>query len=233
MKYLKLYESFDKKDMSFYTNICNKYSINNYIVNDDGSINVDGNVNFYQTKQSELPLNFGEVTGDFYCSYNKLTSLEGSPASVGGGFYCSYNKLTSLEGCPVSVGEHFDCSDNKITSLKGCPDKIHHNLMCCNNKITSFEGCPKYLSGYFYCDGNPIYHIWKLFTDYNKVELFNDYDIIRENSKVDLSLSKKLGYKPPIIVIDRLNDFLEEVGQPVVEEFVLNQLKNNCGYKII
>ena len=36
--------------------------------------------------------------GDFSCSDNQLTSLEGAPASVGGNFNCSDNQLTSLEG---------------------------------------------------------------------------------------------------------------------------------------
>ena len=36
---------------------------------------------------------YTEVTRDFYCAHNKLTSLEGAPRSVGGKFYCSNNPL--------------------------------------------------------------------------------------------------------------------------------------------
>jgi hypothetical protein len=32
---------------------------------------------------------------------------------VGGDFICSYNQLTSLDGAPNHVGGDFDCSDNK------------------------------------------------------------------------------------------------------------------------
>ena len=38
-----------------------------------------------------LGLNIKEVKGNFYCSNNNLTSLEGSPKTVGGNFYCSNN----------------------------------------------------------------------------------------------------------------------------------------------
>ena len=69
------------------------------------------------------------INEDFYCAYNKLTSLEGCPEKVGGVFYCAYNKLTSLEGCPKEVGGDFYCSDNtgkftqedvrKVCNVKG------------------------------------------------------------------------------------------------------------------
>jgi hypothetical protein len=62
-----------------------------------------------------------EVTGDFHCNNNKLTSLEGGPSKVGESFYCYNNQLTSLEGCPSKVGESFYCSYNKLTSLEGGP----------------------------------------------------------------------------------------------------------------
>jgi hypothetical protein len=34
---------------------------------------------------------------NFYCTYNKLTSLEGVPESIGGNFYCSHNDLMPKE----------------------------------------------------------------------------------------------------------------------------------------
>ena len=64
------------------------------------------------------------VKGDFFCSNNSLTSLEGAPRKVGGGFYCSNNSLTSLEGSPKKVGGNFFCHDNKLTSLEGLPKEI-------------------------------------------------------------------------------------------------------------
>ena len=61
------------------------------------------------------------VSGNFYCGFNNLTSLEGSPSSVGRHFSCIDNKLTTLKGSPSSVGGHFSCRYNNLTSLKGAP----------------------------------------------------------------------------------------------------------------
>ena len=47
--------------------ICKKYGIRDYIINDDGSIDVNGSVDFRNYNLTELPLNFNKVT-------NKLIS---------------------------------------------------------------------------------------------------------------------------------------------------------------
>ena len=87
---------------------------------------------------TELPKEFRQIkykcSGNFYCSYNNLTSLEGAPTLVRGHFYCGYNKLTSLEGAPSSVGGSFYCPGNKLTSLQGAPTSIHGNFYCYDNK---------------------------------------------------------------------------------------------------
>ena len=183
MKHLKLYESFSEIE-----SICQKYRITNYTINDDGSIDVDGHVDLDNKRLTKIPLQFRNVSGSFYCSDNQLTSLEGCPKSVGGGFSCSDNQLTSLEGGPKSVGGGFNCSYNQLTTL---------------------EGCPKSVGGDFYCDNNPIYNIWILFQDLDKIDLFNDFDIIRGNT----------------VILDRLNMFLEEIGKRTV--------KKVDGYKCI
>ena len=94
--------------------ICEKYNIENYTINDDGSIDVDGNVNLSYKNLTQLPLTFNKVTGYFDCGRNGLTSLKGCPKWVGRGFYCSNNRLTSLEFSPDYVGGDFRCSSNKL-----------------------------------------------------------------------------------------------------------------------
>jgi len=153
MKYLKLFENFE--DIH---EICREYGINNYTINSDGSIDVDGNVYLSNMGLTKLPLKFNLVSGYFDCGNNRLTTLEGSPKSVVH-FNCSYNNLTTLEGSPKSVGGDFGCNDNNILS---------------------FEGAPNHVGGGFYCGYNPIFNIWKLFRDYSKVELLNDLDPIRD-----------------------------------------------------
>ena len=112
MKYLNLYKNFK------ISIICEKYGIENYTINRDGSIDVDGNVFLGSIPHlvfkflRKLPLKFNRVSGDFYINENKLTTLEGSPKSVSGDFYCFDNLLTSLEGCPATIGGSFSCHSN-------------------------------------------------------------------------------------------------------------------------
>ena len=95
--------------------ICEKYGIENYTINPDGSIDVNGDVNLCNFGLTELPLIFNKVTGSFDCGGNNLTSLKGCPRWVGGYFSCSMNNLTSLEFSPDYVGYFFTCEYNDLT----------------------------------------------------------------------------------------------------------------------
>jgi len=81
-------------------NICAKYGIRQYTINDDMSISVNGNVDLSDKNLKSIPIKFKEVTGYFYCSYNQLTSLKYCPETVGGDFWCSYNQITNFDGLP-------------------------------------------------------------------------------------------------------------------------------------
>jgi hypothetical protein len=120
--------------------ICKQYNILNYTINSDGSIDVDGDVwiaSWSRNKNeiNKLPLKFNKVTGNFSCTWNKLTSLDGAPNYVDGHFSCNHNQLTSLEGCPKEVGGYFDCNNNQLTSLDGCPNYVGGNFHCFGNPL--------------------------------------------------------------------------------------------------
>ena len=154
MRYLRLFKSF--KDIE---QICKQYNITDYIINTDGSIDVDDNVNLYNYRLTKLPLKFNKVNGWFDCSHNKLASLEGSPIEINGGFYCNHNQLTSFEYAPKIIRGSFSCSDNNIKT---------------------FEYFPSFVKGEFWCTYNPIFKVWELFEDTTKIELLNDFDIFRD-----------------------------------------------------
>ena len=99
-----------------------------------------------------------EVEGDFNCSENQLTSLEGAPQTVGGNFWCSYNQLTSLEGAPQKVGKTFICTSTHLTSLKGAPQYVGKGFNCSYNQLTSLKGAPKEVGETFNCRANPNLH---------------------------------------------------------------------------
>mgnify|MGYP000915164188 CR=1 FL=1 len=115
--------------------ICEEYGINNYTINSDGSIDVDGSVDLRNRGLTKLPLKFNHVSGHFYCSENELTTLEFSPKSVGSNFNCIWNNLESLEFSPKSV----------------------NNFYCSWNKLTTLDFAPQSVGGSFYCGFNPIY----------------------------------------------------------------------------
>jgi len=151
MKWIKLYKSFGDID-----SICRKYGIKNYTINEDGTVDVDSGINLYSRGLTKLPLKFGNVSGEFHCSYNKLETLEGCPNSVGGGFYCANNRLISLEFCPQSVGGDFYCGNNQLISLEGGPKSVGGDFYCNNNKLTTLEFCPQSIGRDFSCSENKL-----------------------------------------------------------------------------
>lgn len=135
---------------------CSKYRIKNYTINQDGSIDVDGDVDLASRVLTELPLKFNKVSGNFFCNNNRLTTLIGCPNIVSGNFYCTYNHLESLVGCPSEVGGKFNCYNNQLTSLIGCPIIIRGDFLCSSNELKSLNGCPSEVGADFNCTSNEL-----------------------------------------------------------------------------
>jgi len=183
--------------------ICKKCGIKNYTINSDGTVDVDGNVNFFNLQLTKLPLKFGKVNGNFTCSSNKLTLLEGCPQSVGGSFDCCFNELISLEGCPQSVTGYFSLYENKLKDLYGFPEFFY---------------------GHIYYEGNPVTEILDLFkkTDptgllediwfrFNLpnvkvakiIDLLNEYGVIQQDGK--------------LVILDRLEEVFHILNMEIPE----------------
>ena len=199
MKHLKNYKSYKifeniQTDEEIHE-LCRKYEISNYTINEDKSIDVDGSVHLVGEGLHKLPLKFRNVRGYFDCSFNNLTTLKGAPETVGDNFNCSNNKLKTLEGSLRRVSGYFDCSWNKnLMSLEGISPTIHGNL---------------------YCNGTPFYYFWDNFLNEDKslIDSFvEEWDVIHEdtviievlegwmednniNIEIDIEKIKSLGYK--------------------------------------
>lgn len=125
-------------DIEFIKNFCEKYNITNYTINDDLSIDVDGNVDIEYNifgdiiVLDEIPIKFNKVTGWFQCDNNNLTTLKNCPTYVGKNFSCDENNLTSLEHSPEFVGGSFDCYFNPLESLDGL--KVPYKKLSFDNK---------------------------------------------------------------------------------------------------
>jgi len=160
MKFIKLYKNFK---INF---ICKNYGIKNYTINSDGTVDVDGNVDLTFKYLTKLPLKFGKVSGNFNCSGNNLTTLEGCPQSVGIYFCYDHNKLISLEGCPKSIGG---------------------DLFLTNNNLKDLYGFPEFFNGYVYYANNPVSEILDLFK-VNKIgkviDFLNEYGVIQQDGKL-------------------------------------------------
>jgi len=133
-----------------------EYIIEHARFQENGEVVWDGDCDWNNKGLTEFPPNFVEVTGDFWCGKNQLTSLEGSPQIVGESFDCEGNQLTSLEGTPQTVGGNFYCGKNQLTSLEGAPQTVGRDFSCSNNQLTSLEGCPQTVGGNFFCYNNPL-----------------------------------------------------------------------------
>jgi hypothetical protein len=160
------------------------YDITNYQIRDDGSIDVDGNVNLQLEHLKQLPLTFNKVSGDFKCDGDNLTTLKGCPKEVGN-FSCTGNKVTTLEHSPKIIGYNFAFSNRYITSLEGLEDTyitIELNVRNCSN-LYSLKGFPKKVS-MFNCENTPIYPIYKKFIKtidcekYEKITRFNEHEVV-------------------------------------------------------
>lgn len=132
-----------------------KYNITKYIINNNNSVSVDGNVNLQDYQLDSIDVQFHIIDGNFDCGKNNLTSLNGCPKEVHGNFTCSKNKLINLIDGP-EVAILYDCSNNHLTSLEGCPKFIQNDFMCYNNFLESLTIAPQYVTGHFFCNDNPI-----------------------------------------------------------------------------
>jgi hypothetical protein len=118
------------------------------------AVDVSGSVDLDGKGLTRLPFQFGKVGGYFWCSHNRLTSLEGCPKEVGKDFWCYHNQLTSLDGAPEKVGGNFGCHSNQLTSLEGCPEKVGGGFGCSTDDLTdvsALRGCK--IKGDIYLDG--------------------------------------------------------------------------------
>ena len=180
--------------------------IENYEITQDLVVNVKGNVWIAEKHLECIPVQFGEVTGNFHCHRNDLTSLAGAPHTVGKRFDCGDNEIQTLEGGPVSTGQSYNCSNNCLTSLKGGPTKVGYEFNCSCNRLTSLEYAPLEVDNDFMCGRNSLTSLKHMSATIGGSLLCNDnplIDIADFNFKVGQDL-----YISVPIEIDWLNQAL-------------------------
>lgn len=250
MKSIKTYEGFfdflkrkpketDPKKREI-INLCKHYSIRNYTVNDDYSVDVDGGVDLSGFGLEKIPIKFNIVNGYFSCNGNRLVDLENSPKRVMGNFFCinQYGNLKSLKGAPEYVAYNFDCHDNESLTEFYFPE-LGYGLNLEGTKIYTIED----INFTFECcnlHSTPIWSVLRLFipivtnhagwhnsfkvsNHIEKLELFKDFDIIRESEDGSYEL-----------LADRLISFIEEIGaHKFKEDYSSNDFKRSKVAKVI
>lgn len=138
--------------------IIDRYNIEmgTFIIRENGMVDVIGDVKIYNADLQMLPIQFGVVSGDFFCCGNELITLENAPYMVGSDFNCSGNKLKTLQYAPVEVGGFFSCHENELVDLKGSPQEIKGNFNCFLNELTTLAGGPTKVHGSYYANHNEL-----------------------------------------------------------------------------
>lgn len=228
MKYIKLFESFNKDEMKYQIDsFCNENYIRNYRINYDFSIDVQQDVHLaYERCQfDKLPIRFNYVDGDF-CIYGLgLTTLDGCPKTITGYFDCSDNELTSLEFGPEDV-PIYHCYDNKLTNLDFLPNQHMDELHCYKNLITEINKCPD-VENFVYYD-NPIFNLISFMDCFSMnhsideiIDKINEFEVIKDHNKLDM------------ISIDSLYDFYNKKPGRFYGEKESTRFKNIKGYELI
>ncbi|MCW3498648.1 hypothetical protein [Burkholderia cenocepacia] len=126
-------------------------NIKKYVIHDDMTVRVNGNVDLRDRNLSSLPVQFESVHGDFYINDNQLVSLAGSPSYVEGSFICSDNRLKSLNGGPQEVEGSFFADGNRLKSLEGLAQLVGEDINISFNPLESLHGGPETVFGDFVC----------------------------------------------------------------------------------
>ncbi|MCK9477560.1 MAG: hypothetical protein M0R46_16720 [Candidatus Muirbacterium halophilum] len=245
MRYLR---NFNESLNSFEIDaICKEYNIKKYTINNDGSIDVNGDVLLWNRNLKVLPLKFRNVNGSFNCGYNKLANLNGYPQHVDDSFHCDDNQLTNLIGAPQYVGDGFYCTDNQLTNLIGAPQYVGGNFSCDDNQLTSLEGAPIRVYGEFLCRNNKLKNIDYLPKTYKKLNIYGNpiskildlFVKIDKNVWVSKITDKELIsefidreiIQQDILLVNRLVEFLADIDKPKSSEELIELLKNDYDIK--
>lgn len=122
----------------------------NYVpssIDEDGTINISGNLNLDFCRYESLPIKFGTVTEDLINHDSKLKYLWNFPKRVEGSVEMTGSNIKSLSGCPEWIGEHLFVGGTKITSLKGIAKYIGGNVHFAGSNLKSLEGLQDKLEG--------------------------------------------------------------------------------------
>lgn len=215
MKYIKSYKLYESNESSFPKTreeieaLCEGFNFDGiYTINDDLTIDVDGDVYLDNEGFTKLPVRFRNVSGDFDCSSNSLTDFEGCPITVGGAFNGKDNNVNTLKFFPNEIAETIDLSDNKICNIDNdyllSNDSWLEEFLSCDFSDNPLQKLLSYLRNILYQenkeddDFKSIYdrlHEFEVIKD-NRIDLLSMENLYNfYNIDFDSSQFSKCGYK--------------------------------------
>lgn len=201
--------------------ICNLHRIKEWKRNDDGTIDIEGDIILNYNK-GEFPLPFRRIFGNFSCKSYYGKSLESCPTHVHGDFDCSDGKLETLIGGPIYVGKNFNCSYNSLKTLDGSPSDVYGDFDCSHNRLSTLIGMGT-VDGEIDCSSNSIISIKGGSTSAIRFQCYGNpieeiLNIISRRIQKDpwkklIELEDVYSfYKGNKIILSRFKEALEDIG---------------------
>jgi hypothetical protein len=152
---------------------CDELRIKNYTINDDGTVDVNGDLNIYliqdrikKDEQNSILINFNKISGDVDISLRwgnwtrmfrgRVGQLPFTFNEVTGNFHANHNMLETLIGCPKKVGGCFDVRSNRLRTLEGSPETVGGNFDVSDNDLKTLEGLSPRIDGTLDFNSNKI-----------------------------------------------------------------------------
>jgi hypothetical protein len=122
-------------------NACYQLGITSIVINDDLTVDVNGNVDLKDTDLIELPVKFNRINGYFDVRYNQnLVNTDNFPVYVKDNLFASYCGIKELTDMPLEIGGSLDISFNELSEITFSKEratlgkcKIGLNLYAQNN----------------------------------------------------------------------------------------------------
>lgn len=167
-----------KEEIEF---IVKQFGIINYYINNDGYVNVNGDVQFSGFNLKKLPIKFNIINGNFNISGNSLETLENCPNKIIGNAIFSFNNLKDLNYCTPIIKGSLIVNGNRLKTLKGAPKKIGQVFSCELNKtLNSLEYAP--ISSNILTDGTSIPEVEKyIYLKCIKHGIWNNTNSVEQN----------------------------------------------------
>lgn len=137
-----------------------KCGVSTFKINDDNTVDVDGDVDLVGIRLYKIPVKFSSISGSVLIAESMFKTLEGLPPVIGGDLLVQGMALESLNGIPKEVRgsvslQHSTIKDATHSDL----DHVGHNLILSSCQLKTFGNLPSYVGGDLNASNNSLVSI--------------------------------------------------------------------------